>query len=177
MLMDVHHYHPFSVYFIASILFVFFILYKLLQSWSSNNSSTNLPPGPTTLPLIGNLHQLVGSLPHHSLKLLADRYGPLMHLKLGEVSNIIVTSPEIAQEVLKTHDVNFVGIKIILLLINLMIFWKIQNIQTQYSNSQPHNTIELQSLFNTANFSGFPLFLHTFFLQTHFSSLHHTHPH
>ncbi|WVY94057.1 hypothetical protein V8G54_033145 [Vigna mungo] len=30
-----------------------------------------------------------------------------MHLKLGEVSNVIVTSPEIAQEVLKTHDVNF----------------------------------------------------------------------
>ncbi|WVY94059.1 hypothetical protein V8G54_033147 [Vigna mungo] len=107
MVMDVHQYHPFSVYFIASILFVFFILYKLVKSWSSNNSCTNLPPGPTTLPLIGNLHQLVGSLPHYSLKLLADKYGPLMHLKLGEVSNVIVTSPEIAQEILKTHDVNF----------------------------------------------------------------------
>jgi len=107
MAMEVRDYYHFSVYFITSILFVLFILYKLLQSWGSNNSGTNLPPGPRTLPLIGNLHQLIGLLPHHSLKLLADKYGPLMHLKLGEVSNIIVTSPEIAQEVMKTHDVNF----------------------------------------------------------------------
>ena len=105
--MEVYYHHPFSIYFIISILFVLFVLYKLVQSWDSNNSSINLPPGPRTLPFIGNLYQLVGSLPHHSLKLLADKYGPLMHLKLGEVSNIVVTSPEIVLEVMKTHDVNF----------------------------------------------------------------------
>ncbi|XP_027931797.1 cytochrome P450 71D10-like [Vigna unguiculata] len=107
MVMEVYYHHPFSIYFIISILFVLFVLYKLVQSWDSNNSSINLPPGPRTLPFIGNLYQLVGSLPHHSLKLLADKYGPLMHLKLGEVSNIVVTSPEIVLEVMKTHDVNF----------------------------------------------------------------------
>ncbi|KAK7331675.1 hypothetical protein VNO80_28412 [Phaseolus coccineus] len=105
--MEVNEGNPFSVYLITSILFILFILFKLLQSWASNNSSTNLPPGPRTLPLIGNLHQFVGLLPHHCLKKFADKYGPLMHLKLGEVSNIIITSPELAQEIMKTHDVNF----------------------------------------------------------------------
>ncbi|XP_057725543.1 cytochrome P450 71D10-like [Arachis stenosperma] len=53
------------------------------------------------------MHNLVGSMPHECLRNLASKYGPLMHLKLGEVSHIIVTSPEMAQEILKTQDLNF----------------------------------------------------------------------
>ncbi|CAJ2633815.1 unnamed protein product [Trifolium pratense] len=94
--------------FMATFLFLF-MLFIIVKKWStSKNSTLNLPPGPWTLPLIGNIHQIISrSLPHHSLKNLAEKYGPLMHIKLGEVPYIIVSSPEMAKEIMKTHDLTF----------------------------------------------------------------------
>jgi len=96
-----------NITFIFSFLFLL-VLFKIVKTLSDNNSKDNLPPGPWTMPLIGNIHQIISSsLPHHHLNKLAEKYGRLMHLKLGEVPYIIVSSPEIAKEIMKTHDLNF----------------------------------------------------------------------
>ncbi|XP_010451917.1 PREDICTED: cytochrome P450 71B10 [Camelina sativa] len=63
------------------------------------------PPCPPGLPIIGNLHQL-GELPHQSLWTLSKKYGPVMLLKLGRVSTVIVSSPETAKQVLKDYDLH-----------------------------------------------------------------------
>ncbi|KAF5191729.1 Cytochrome p450 [Thalictrum thalictroides] len=66
-----------------------------------------LPPGPLKLPLIGHLHHLLG-MPHHSFRDLAKEHGPLMYLELGEVPTVVVTSPKVAKEMMKTNELMFV---------------------------------------------------------------------
>ncbi|WOH02385.1 hypothetical protein DCAR_0521774 [Daucus carota subsp. sativus] len=65
-----------------------------------------LPPGPYPWPIIGNIHKL-GKHPHKSLSNLAQVYGPIMRLKLGLVTTIVISSSSAAQQVLQKQDIAF----------------------------------------------------------------------
>ncbi|KAK6778657.1 hypothetical protein RDI58_025375 [Solanum bulbocastanum] len=98
---------PFNFTFLF--LFLSF-LYLLLVEWKkSRNLNKKLPPGPWKLPFLGSIHHLAleGGLPHHALTKLGQKHGPFMHLQLGEISTIVVSSLDMAREVLQTHDLAF----------------------------------------------------------------------
>ncbi|CAN8293841.1 unnamed protein product [Cochlearia groenlandica] len=85
----------------------FFVLFLVLVSLTTltkiNTSKFKLPPSPSSLPLIGNLHHLAG-LPHRCFHKLSLKYGPVVLLRLGFVPVVVITSSKAAEEVLKTHD-------------------------------------------------------------------------
>ncbi|KAF6144599.1 hypothetical protein GIB67_006091 [Kingdonia uniflora] len=62
--------------------------------------------GPSPLPVVGNLLKIDKNL-HRSFAELAKTYGPLMSLKLGTKTAIIVSSPSMAKQVLQKHDQSF----------------------------------------------------------------------
>ncbi|KAL1552068.1 desmethyl-deoxy-podophyllotoxin synthase-like [Salvia divinorum] len=96
---------PSIILLIVTYAFVFVLVLVLFRTSKSN---TSLPPAPRKLPIIGNLHLLAHSAPtHQTLANLATEHGPLMHLKLGEVDAVVVSSPENAKQIFKTNDVVF----------------------------------------------------------------------
>ncbi|WCJ37132.1 cytochrome P450 family 71 subfamily B polypeptide 2 [Euphorbia peplus] len=90
-----------------AIITILTLLYFILIWKKFKNPTPNLPPGPWRLPLIGHMHHLIGCLPHHKMRDLSQKHGPIMHLQLGELTNIIISSPEAAKQFLKTHDTIF----------------------------------------------------------------------
>uniref|UniRef100_M4EY64 Cytochrome P450 n=1 Tax=Brassica campestris TaxID=3711 RepID=M4EY64_BRACM len=65
-----------------------------------------LPPGPWGLPIIGNLPFLKPEL-HTYFQGLAKEHGPIFKLWLGSKLAIVVSSSEVAREILRTNDVIF----------------------------------------------------------------------
>ncbi|CAN0911226.1 Desmethyl-deoxy-podophyllotoxin synthase [Linum grandiflorum] len=88
-----------SYFQILLVSFSLIILTFIFCNKKSQSNPLNLPPGPWKLPLIGNLHQLIGHQPHRRLKDLAQKYGPdIMLMQLGELPYVVISSPEAAEQ-------------------------------------------------------------------------------
>ncbi|XP_065858095.1 geraniol 8-hydroxylase-like [Euphorbia lathyris] len=88
-------------------LLMIFLLSSLTLVWALHffASAGRLPPGPFPLPVIGNLLQ-IGTKPHKSLAKLANIHGPIMSLKLGQITTVVISNATLAKETLQTHDLN-----------------------------------------------------------------------
>ncbi|XP_021848339.1 cytochrome P450 76AD1-like [Spinacia oleracea] len=85
------------------ILSIMFVCFHLLKSFFTTPSSHKLPPGPKPIPIFGNIFYL-GEKPHRSFANLAKIHGPLISLKLGSVTTIVVSSSYVAEEMFLKHD-------------------------------------------------------------------------
>ncbi|XP_057549118.1 cytochrome P450 76AD1-like [Amaranthus tricolor] len=84
---------------------IILILIPFIWVWKLKSSSklSRLPPGPKPVPILGNLGHL-GDKPHRYLASLVKTYGPLIHLKFGSITTIVVSSSAVAKEMFQKHD-------------------------------------------------------------------------
>ncbi|GAB4858577.1 hypothetical protein Ancab_010051, partial [Ancistrocladus abbreviatus] len=82
------------------------ILTLLAAAWIRRRKHQPIPPGPLALPLVGYFPFLSPSL-HSYFTSLAQSYGPILSLRLGQKLCIVISSPSLAKEFLKDHDVTF----------------------------------------------------------------------
>lgn len=93
-------------WFWITVLLGGFALAFILNVLVIKSKNKKLPPSPRGLPFLGHLH-LLGKNPHRDLDKLSKQHGPIMHLRFGFVSNVIVSSPHAAGKFLKTYDLVF----------------------------------------------------------------------
>jgi cytochrome P450 len=79
------------------------VLLYYLTNLRRPSGNGRLPPGPRPLPVIGNLLDLRGNL-HHTLAQLARVHGPVMRLKLGMTTAVVISSRDAAREAFTRHD-------------------------------------------------------------------------
>lgn len=83
------------------------LLAILILSVTAKGQRQKLPPGckpipgPSGLPLIGNLHQIPNDYPWRKFKEWSDIYGPIMQVKLGRETLIVLSNEATASELLE----------------------------------------------------------------------------
>ncbi|KAF2195125.1 cytochrome P450 [Zopfia rhizophila CBS 207.26] len=76
----------------TAIILIILISLTLYRFRNLGSRPKSYPPGPPTLPVIGNLHQMPKQRPHLQFKKWAEEYGPIYSLILGTKVMIVLNS-------------------------------------------------------------------------------------
>jgi hypothetical protein len=81
---------------LAAVL-VLYSVYRLLQV---GRRPKDFPPGPPTLPILGNIHLIPNENPHLQFQAWAQEYGAIYSLMLGTKTMIVLNDDKVVKELL-----------------------------------------------------------------------------
>ena len=72
-----------------------------------SGSTSEPPPGPRCLPVLGSLHRFRRSVqPHLALTRLSREFGDVMFLRLGSVGTVLIAHPDVMQDAFDRHELS-----------------------------------------------------------------------
>ncbi|XP_050367205.1 cytochrome P450 81E8-like [Argentina anserina] len=94
-----------DIWFYTSLSLIFLLLITFKFIYQSNRRLyKNLPPTPSSLPIIGHLHLLKPPV-HRTFHRLSQTYGPIFSLWFGSRRVVIVSSPSAVEECFTKNDI------------------------------------------------------------------------
>ncbi|XP_018424960.1 PREDICTED: cytochrome P450 2C23-like [Nanorana parkeri] len=82
---------------IGTLILLFFVTI-LVTVWTRRNRQSTLPPGPTPLPLLGNILQINFKDLVHAFVQLGSRYGPVSMVHLGRKKVLVLNGYDVVRE-------------------------------------------------------------------------------
>lgn len=90
-----------------TLIYIFLTIVVAILVSKLRGKKLKLPPGPAPIPIFGNWLQVGDDLNHSNLTALAKKFGDVLLLKMGQRNLVVVSSPELARDVLQTQGVRF----------------------------------------------------------------------
>uniref|UniRef100_A0A672ZZ77 Cytochrome P450 2J2-like n=1 Tax=Sphaeramia orbicularis TaxID=375764 RepID=A0A672ZZ77_9TELE len=100
----------FSGFFVnldATALLLFIVVFILTADYIKNRRLTGFPPGPTALPVVGNIFTLDHKRTHESMTELAGRYGDVYSMRMGQRWVVVLNGFEAVTQALVTQGDSF----------------------------------------------------------------------
>jgi hypothetical protein len=85
--------------FVTAAVIVLFsvMIYRLRNVGKRPN---RYPPGPQTVPILGNIHLMPPENIHGQFKKWAEKYGPIYSLVLGTKTSVVLSSADVVKDLL-----------------------------------------------------------------------------
>ncbi|XP_072285410.1 cytochrome P450 2G1-like [Pyxicephalus adspersus] len=106
---DILFSYKMDITWISTVILAFFISCVIFSLWNPLYRRRNLPPGPTPLPIVGNVLQIKKGELVKSLMEFAEKYGPVYTLYFGHHPIVVLTGFETVKEALLDQPEEFSG--------------------------------------------------------------------